>query len=237
MQIRYYFSGFNPEKGFPQDLIEYFKLDIKSLDKLVFIPTDFSKKEKIEKYSKGFNESFNKAGFNFKNIVVLNENMTKEEMHSHIKNAKVIFLMGGNPSSQLDIIELYDLEYAIKSTDSIIMGISAGAMCMSKYSLLLPVNEEYSIIDIRKAMNLSNISIYPHYNSNGEIPEVFDGGTEKTKKSDLLYANKNYGDIYLLQDNAEIREQNGKLDFIGNNIILVSNGSFKIINAKEIDKE
>jgi hypothetical protein len=64
-------------------------------------------------------------------------------------------------------------------------------------------------MDVRKAMNLSDISIYPHYNSNGEVPEVFDDGEEKTKKSDLLYANKEYGPFYLLSDNSEIREENG----------------------------
>jgi hypothetical protein len=110
------------------------------------------------------------------------------------------------------------------------MGMSAGAMCMSKYSLLLPASDTYPVMDIRPTMNLSEISIYPHYNSNGNVPEIFTNDDEETKKSDLLYANKNYGEFYLLPDKSEIREHAGELTFIGDNIILVSNGEFTLVN-------
>jgi|GEM_PF-5190083 len=103
---------------------------------------------------------------------------------------------------------------------------------MSRHSLLLPVSEEYPAMDIRPGMNLSNISIYPHYNSNGEVPEVFIDGDEQTKKSNLIYASQKYGDFYLLPDNSEIREQNSKITFIGKNIIHAENGVFRLIKSK-----
>jgi peptidase E len=229
MSIRYYCSGFDKEKGFPEELVDYLRTDIKDLDKLVFIPSDFANKEKIERNSTGLIGTFGKSNFVFRNIVILNENMTKEEMDNHIRTANVVFLMGGNPSIQLDIIESNSLEDAIRFTDSVIMGMSAGAMCMSSYSMLLPVSEKYPNMDIKKGMNLSGISIYPHYNSNGEVPEVLTVDDEKTKKTDLLYANQNYGPIYLLSDNSEIREQNCELTFIGKNIIYLSNGNFELM--------
>lgn len=230
MQIRYYMSGFEPLRVFPDDLIEHFKRDIQKTDKIVYIPTDFSQKEKIEFYAKGLTDSFAKANLIFSDIVILNEEMTDKEMQEHINLANVIYLMGGNPTTQLEIISKYNLENSIRNTNAVVIGMSAGAMCMSKYSLMIPVSEKYSKTDIRPAMNLSNISIFPHYTSDGEVPEVLDNGRdEKIAKSDLLYLNQNYGDFYLIPDNSEIREQNGELTFIGNNIIFVSNGEFNII--------
>ncbi len=230
MSIRYYFSGFDEVKGFPEELLKFLKNDISSTKKMVFIPTDFSLKEKIVIKSNGLITTFNKAGFVFDNIIVLNENMSSKEMREYIEKSDVVFLMGGNPSTQLDIINSNDLEVSIRKTKAVVMGMSAGAMCMSDYSFLLPVNEKYPKMDIRKGMNLSGISIYPHYNSDGKVPEVLDTGYEKTKKSDLLYANQNYGPIYLLSDNSEIRAQDGQLIFIGQNIIYLSNGNFELVD-------
>jgi peptidase E len=232
MKIRYYLSGFDKIKGFPEELVCFLKHDISSTNKLVFIPSDFANKEKINRNTKKLIEFFKKANLNFENVIILNENMTSKEMNDQILTADVIFLLGGDPNAQLDIINKNNLAAAIRSADAVVMGLSAGAMSMSRYSLLLPVNEIYSKMDVRKAMNLSDISIYPHYNSNGEVPEVFDDGEEKTKKSDLLYANKEYGPFYLLSDNSEIREENGQLTFIGKNIIYVSNGNFELITKK-----
>ncbi|MDD3341025.1 MAG: Type 1 glutamine amidotransferase-like domain-containing protein [Bacilli bacterium] len=226
MQTRYYFSGFDKEQGFPDNLVSFLKQDIQEKNKIVFIPSDFFNKDKIKKNTKDTIEMFEKAGFYFNDIVVLNENMVNEEMQEHIRNANVVFLMGGHPSIQLDIIDTYQLADSIRNTNAVVIGTSAGAMCMSKYSLLLPVNEKYPDMDIREAMNLSTISIYPHYNSKGEVPKVFDSGYEKTKKSDLLFINQKYGDFYLLPDMSEIREYNGKITFIGENIIYVSKGQF-----------
>lgn len=230
--IKYYCSGWNKEIGFPQDLISYLKMDIKSLEKLVFIPSDFSNKEKIERNTTNFVDTFEKGNFNFKSVVVLTENMSKEEMHDHIVTANLVFLMGGNPSVQLEIINSFDLENAIRKTKAVIMGMSAGAMCMSKFSMLLPVNVEYPNFEIRRGMNLTGISIYPHYNSNGEVPEILTIDNESTKKIDLLHASNKYGPIYLLSDNSEIREENGILEFIGNGIIYLKDDKFELISKE-----
>lgn len=236
-KIRYYCSGWEKEKPFPADLIEYLGNDIRGFEKILFVPTDFSHKEKIEKNSIGLTDTFNRSGLSFKKIIVLNENMSKEEMYNHIQNSNLVFLMGGNPTTQLEIIKDFDLEEAFRKTDAVLMGMSAGAMCMSEYSMLLPVNEKYPNMEIKEGMNLSDISIYPHYNSNGEVPEILTVDTEQTKKSDLLYASNNYGSMYLLSDNTEIREENGTLTFIGANIIYLNGNEFKLISSGETTKK
>lgn len=231
MSIRYYCSGFDKEKGFIDDFSDHLRNDIKDTDKFVFIPSDFANKEKIDRNSSQLIELFKKSNLVFNNIIILNEKMTKEEMKSHIRTASVVFLMGGNPSIQLDIIESNLLEEEIRNTESVVIGMSAGAMCMSDYSMLLPVSEKYPDFDIRKGMNLSGINIYPHYNSNGEVPNILIVDDSKTRKDDLLFANQKYGPMYLLCDNSQIREQNGELTFIGENIIYLSDGNFELIDG------
>ena len=226
MGIRYFFSGFDKDADFTPEIASLLHHDIKNPGKLVYIPTDFSLKEKIEMYSKGCTYHFEKIGLNFEAVIVLNENMPKEEMQRHIINANVVYLMGGNPISQLQILENYNLTDLIISTNAVVMGVSAGAMCMSKYCLCLPVSEQYPVMDVRPGMNLSGISIYPHYNTGGVIVDVHDSGKERTRKSDILEANRKYGEFFLMSDDTAIREENGELDFVGEGIIRVSNGSF-----------
>ena len=232
MPIRYYFSGFDREAGFPKALAAHLRQDIKGRNKLTFIPSGFSFEEKNEAYSKGFTETFLKAGFQFGNVVLLRKSMAPKEMQAHIDTSDAVYLLGGNPNTQLDILCQNALACSLRKTSAVVMGMSAGAMCMSRYSLLLPVSEEYPAMDIRAGMNLSGLSIYPHYNSNGEVLEVYDDGDEQTKKSDLVYVSHKYGDFYLLPDNSEIREQNGKITFIGKIIIHAENGVFRLIKSK-----
>lgn len=232
-KIRYYCSGWEKENAFPKELSVLLKKDIKSFHKIVFVPSNFNNKDKIERNSKCLINKFELSHLVFNNVVILDEHMSSQAMYNHIITANVVFLMGGNPTTQIEIIDSYFLKDAIKNTDAIVMGMSAGAMCMSKYSILLPINEKYPIMQIKKGLNLSGISIYPHYNSNGDFPEVLKNGTEETKKSDLLYATANYGTIYLLSDNSQIREKNGKLSFIGENIICLDTNSFKVISNQK----
>lgn len=233
MSIRYYFSGFDKEYGFKKDISSFLLDDIKQTNRLVYIPSDFSKVEKIKRLSTGINSLFNKIGIFFEELIVLNENMSEKDMQDYISDADVVFLLGGNPNIQLNILNDYGLVDVIFSTQSIIIGLSAGAMCMSKYSLCLLVNDEYPVMDIKNAMNLSGISIYPHYNTNGEVTEIFDNGDGKTRKSDILKANQQCGDFYLLSDDSYIRECNGELTFIGDGIIYISDEKFKIIKPTE----
>ncbi|MCL2592940.1 MAG: Type 1 glutamine amidotransferase-like domain-containing protein [Defluviitaleaceae bacterium] len=224
MYIRYYLSGFDKEYGYRENLSKALLQDIKKANKIIYIPTDFSMKDKTLEYSAGFTSHFAKIGLNFEEVIVLNENMSKNDMHEHIIEADVVYLMGGNPNSQLEILDKYNLENSIRKTNAVVIGLSAGAMCMSKYSIVLPINDKYPIIDIRKGMNLSGISIYPHYNAGGKILDVFEDEKQITKKSDILIAYQKCGDFYLLGDDSVIRDYNGELSFIGNEIILVSSG-------------
>ena len=75
--------------------------------------------------------------------------------------------------------------------------------------------------------NLSNISIYPHNNFEGnEYPNKIDLGDEIYTKDDLLKVASQYGNFYLLQDHMTnenitnvslIRTHNDEMEFITQN--------------------
>ena len=72
---------------------------------------------------------------------------------------------------------------------------------MSKYIIITPCNEEYSSFRIEEGMNLDNISIYPHNNTNKKkYPNKIVLDDETYKRDDLIKVAKEYGDYYLLQD-------------------------------------
>lgn len=224
---RYYTSYLTENLG----ITKYLKEEIKNNNMLFLLPSSFENKEKIEKHKNVIINFLNKIDITFKEIFVMKEDLDKELVKEKIKEATVIYLMGGDPNIQLDIIDKFDLEEDIRNSKAAIIGMSAGAMCMSKYSWMLPVSERYSKMDIRKAMNLSELSIYPHYNTNGEVLDSYTNGDEITLKKDIIYTANEYGDCYYLNDDSAIIEDNGKLIFVGKNIIHVSKDKIEIING------
>ena len=81
---------------------------------------------------------------------------------------------------------------------------------MSKYIIVTPCSEEYPEFQIEEGLNLDNISVYPHNNTAGEsYPEALAAGGEIYQREDLIQAAKEYGEFYLLQDNAR---ENGRTD-------------------------
>lgn len=222
-----YYTGYLTEN---LGIKDYLKNEIKEKSLLFLIPSSFENPEKIKKHMNLIINFLDKIDISFEEIYVLEKNGNKMEAKEKIRKADLIYLMGGDPNIQLDIISEFDLENEIKSSNATILGMSAGAMCMSKYSWMLPVSERYPNMDIRKAMNLSGISIYPHYNTDGEIPDEYTNGDETTLKKDILFTAKNYGDCYYLNDDSAIIENNGNLIFVGKNIIHVSKDKIEVIN-------
>ena len=80
------------------------------------------------------------------------------------------------------------------------------------YCIKMPEKEEYEkghkypyysceVLCSMNGLNLDNISIYPHINTNCDVlPDEIINDDEVYQKSDLIYVAKEYGDFYLLQD-------------------------------------
>jgi peptidase E len=81
------------------------------------------------------------------------------------------------------------------------VGLSAGAMFMSKYIIITPCSEEYPDFQVEEGLNLDGVSIYPHNNTDEkEYPEKLVSGDETYVKNDLLKVAAEYGEFYLIQD-------------------------------------
>lgn len=204
MSINYFCSGFNKEQAFWKELGEKLQEDLTSTKRIVYIPGS-TKIEKIDKTINEkipvFTEHFKKIGIVFEDVKCITPKTSIEDAHDWINNSDMIMLMGGNPFLQRNLLDAKELIKPLKNYDGVIMGFSAGAMNMSKHIIITPCSDEYPEFDVRPGLNLSEISIYPHNNFEGEIyPEKVYMDDEVTTASDLNIVAKQYGNFYCLQD-------------------------------------
>ena len=178
--------------------------------RIVYIPAS-NKEEKIKRVIEEkipmFREHFKKVGIIFDEEVCITPETSKEEAQRLVKESNMIMLMGGNPFHQQELLKEKELIDLLKNYSGVILGFSAGAMNMSKYIIITPCSEEYPEFDVRVGLNLSEISIYPHNNFDGDVfPKSINMGDETTISSDLNIVAKQYGNFYCLQDH--LREDN-----------------------------
>lgn len=246
--INYFCSGFDVNNAFWSELGEQLKKDLKNTKRIVYIPGS-TKENKIEKaknvYIPSFTEHFKKIGIEFENVECITPTMTVEECQSLVEDSNMIFLLGGNPFLQQQLYVSKGLENLLQNYDGVIMGMSAGAMNMSKYIIITPCSDEYPSFDIRKGLNLSNISIYPHNNFEGmSFPETVDLGGEITNSADLIKVAREYGEFYCLQDYLDnsgkvqvslIRTCGNDIEIFTNNngkVWIATSNGFEIINLQ-----
>lgn len=204
MGIYYFCSGFDKKIGFGKEISREIINDLKTTNNLLFIP-GFNQPEKItmilELNIPRFIEFFKKINIEFDNIDCILLDTPKEEAQKLIKKADMIIMLGGNPFQVRELLMEKEIINALKEYDKIIMGISAGAMNMSKYIITTPCNEEFNTFNIIEGLNLCNISIFPHCNFEGEIfPKSFEYSNRKTKRKDLQKVANDYEEFYCLQD-------------------------------------
>lgn len=201
--IRYYCSGFDVNNAFGHGLGEMFKKELKDTKSIVYIPGGTEKLEKVKtKYIPAFTTHFKNIGIRFEQVNIITEDLSIDIAKKMIKGASFIMLMGGDPFKQKEMCEKINIIEDLKSFDGIMMGVSAGAMLMSKYIIITPCSQKYPEFRVENGLNFDNISIYPHNNtSNKEYPDVLSLGEETYKKQDLIKIANQYGKFYLLQDN------------------------------------
>ena len=204
MSINYFCSGFDKENAFQGMLGEYLKKDLVTTKRIIYIPAS-NKEEKVKRVMEEkipmFKEHFRKIGIIFEEEICITKDTPIEEAKLLVKDSDMVMLMGGNPFHQKELLEEKELIDILKNYNGVILGFSAGAMNMSKYIIITPCSEEYPDFDIREGLILSNISIYPHINFEGEIfPEKIIMGDEITVSKDLQTVSEKYGIFYCLQD-------------------------------------
>ena len=204
MSINYFCSGFNTENAFWPELAKQLKKDLTGTERVVYIPgsgTPDKIEKALNKLIPAFTEHFKKIGIVFDNVECITPKTNEENAKELVENSNMIMLTGGNPILQQELYLSKGLVPILKNYHGVILGFSAGAMNMSKYIIITPCSDEYPDFDIRPGLNLSEISIYPHNNFEGEcFPDKIDAGGDVTISNDLLKVAKEYGSFYCLQD-------------------------------------
>lgn len=243
---RYYASGFDAQDAFGHGLGEAFKKELKRTKNILYIPAGEKRVEKAkEKDIPTFTNHFKNVGIEFENVNLLTPDLDSEVAKKMVKNADFIMLMGGDPFELKQMCEKLNVANALKNYNGIMLGFSAGAMYMSKYIIITPCSEEYLNFHIERGLNLDDISIYPHNNTDEEVyPDVLvvEDENKTFKKEDLIEVAKEFGTFYLLQDNGKdismLKSKDRWVDFYteGNGKIWAVDDDVRLITERENKK-
>ena len=153
----------NANIRFNQYMEDFLSENIKKEFKLVFINAPGVGGE--ENYLNNIIKCFEKIGIEFSKIFDLEYNSDSNKLESFIKDEKEIiyFLMGGNPLTQMEIIKKFNLENRIKEHNGLVIGFCAGAINLSKYSIIT-TDEDFDKCQSYKGIERISIIIEPHYN-------------------------------------------------------------------------
>jgi peptidase E len=230
MAVYYLCSGFSLENAFNNEFGRRLKADISSTNSLVCFPAVRTDEDYIiaEEQVVLFQKVLAEIGIIFENAILITDKMTDNVICDYINKAGFIYMMGGYPWYELDLLTNHNLFEQLQNYNGVILGISAGAMIMSKYSVLVTdgINSDETVI--KNGLGLVNFSVFPHCNFEGdEFVEAFYIGPDLVISESLLKASEIVGNFYMLQNKTPdgkekislIRSENGR-----NEIICISNG-------------
>lgn len=210
--IYYLCSGFGMEHSFANKFGELLAGDLKKRNNLVIIPcTDDV--EEMTAHSSFFAEQLAEAGIRFEVQTILTRGMQQEEMQESIEQADLIYFSGGYPFTQKEFIKEYNLSDSLRKYSGVILGISAGAMNISKYIIMVTdgVNSDESRVE--EGLALVDFSVFPHCAFSGDIfAKSFYIGTDLVDSEKLLAESLTRGEVYFLQNKTETNKL--KVSFI-----------------------
>lgn len=172
MAIYYLLSGPNKTTGLKGEIVSYLQRDLLGKKRLITIastPDDF---EKNDKYFYGDNleilgavKMFKILNTSLEDFKLIDSRVQKEEAVKLIKEADIIYLMPGNPITQIEYLNSNGFNGLIKSSNGIVLGVSAGSMNIAKTSYYSK-DEDYPKTFMYEGLGLIDITIDPHFNVN-----------------------------------------------------------------------
>ena len=157
-----FFSGF-PNRRFPSDVGMRLSEELKERSSLVFIsawPDDYKRNDTD---SAGMHCMFDEYDIPFKRHYVIDNRMEASHAGQLIREASCLFLMGGYPRLQMELIREKGLDTIICNATSTVLGVSAGAINMAKHSL----DTKESPVPY-EGLSLADITIKPHFELNNQ---------------------------------------------------------------------
>ena len=213
MKIHYYlgwFSNFFPEqlgKVLQEDLTDRESMVIISANPL--IDEDGGAAERLWLHHEGIR---------FEEVHLINYHVQKEEAHTLLQNASVIFLLGGNTIEQNDFLKDYGLAEGIQRSSAVVFGASAGAINMSaKWLASRNFGYDVEASTIYEGIGLDNFSVLSHFDLENNMAMVQEELAPLSEEMDIYASNKDcalrvkgdqidtFGDVYLLS-HSKIRK-------------------------------
>ena len=153
----------NTELKFNKYMEEYLFKNVKGHNKLLFINAPGLGGE--SNYLKNVIKCFQNLQINFYDIFNLELDSNKDKLEEFIKDEEkvVYFLMGGNPLTQMEIINKFNLKNRIKEHDGLVIGFCAGAINLSKYSIIT-TDDDFKKSLSYQGIGRVDISVEPHFN-------------------------------------------------------------------------
>lgn len=182
---------------------EYLKENVKQHSNLVFINAPGIGED--ETYLSIITSCFKNINITFDNILDVEFNTQKEYIEDFIKEKEniVYFLMGGNPLTQYDIILQNNLAEIIKEYEGIVIGFCAGAINLSKYSIIT-TDEDFKENCSYKGIGRVELIIEPHYNVDEKNMKELN-----TRNDEIIKFAKKYDmNIYAIPDESMIVVEN-----------------------------
>ena len=200
-KIYYLFSRINKETGFTLEQEKYILKDVKNNSNITFVSALKNEPEHLKESIENKLNNFKNIKIAFNNIYIIDENTNKKEAKEYINKADIVFLLGGCPYIQMEIINKNEIKELIKQKE-LIIGVSAGAMNQAKRVVYRDEFENNRIYDY-EGLDLVKINVYPHFDSKNQ--ELLDEIDEVSKMVDLI----------LIPDESLIRIENSKVEYIG----------------------
>lgn len=212
MKIHYYLGWFTEyfpvklEKSLQEDIIER-----KSLVMISSMPTTHEIDGSTER------SWLDHAGIKFDEYHLINYRVQKEDAQSLIQNASAIFLLGGDTVEQNVFLKDYGLADAIRQSDAVVLGASAGAINMSA-KWLCSRNFGYDVEEsiLYEGIGLGNFSVLSHFDLENNMEMV---------RSELALLSEELA-VYASNKDCALRVKGDHLDILGD-VYLVAHSEIK----------
>lgn len=192
-----FFSGF-PSRRFPPDVAERLRKELTYRDSLIFISAWPDDPARNDSDSEGMYHMFLEYGLPFAKHGVIDSRTAASQAVELIQEASCIFLMGGHPGLQFQLIRDRGLDTAICDSTAVVLGVSAGAINMAKRSL----DTKESPIPY-EGLGLADVTVKPHFVP--EDPQVLP----------VLLQISTELPICAMEDNSAIFVADGDISYIG----------------------
>lgn len=187
--------------GFNNQVAEELNRLIQNRNKFAFIASEFEGNyKKTDEYFRLFLNMFREKDMIFQEACVVDGRMAKEDARRKVEEADVVWLSGGDTIVEHQYLLEYGLDEVIRQHTGIVIGMSAGAINLSKTSICT-LSCGHCEQKIYQGLGCVDISVEPHF----EVEKI---------SEELLELSKKY-DLYGLCDNSIIICHNGKTDFLG----------------------